>query len=213
MLNIATVQVGNYRGRGRDYVTALFNGCRKHLTVPARFVCFTDDADTIPEGVEPRILPKGIDGWYNKLLLFHPSAFDAGERVLYFDLDTIIVRTIDKLAGYDGPFAALRDVYHPEEIGSGVMAWEAGRCDHIFAAWKDAGCPTHPRGDQGVIAEHVEAVRLQDIFPNMLVSQKVECWGGRIPPDASVVFFHGEPKPDNCPHAWVHEAWDIKEKA
>ena len=28
------------------------------------------------------------------------------------------------------------------------------------------------------------------------------------PEGASIVYFHGQPKPDNCRSKWVREAWD-----
>lgn len=53
-------------------------------------------------------------------------------RVLYLDLDTIITGSLDDIAGYSGPFAALSvkemaNERRPAGLNSSVMSWEAGR--------------------------------------------------------------------------------------
>ena len=51
MVTIAAVNVGNYRGMGTRYVNALYRGCTRNLTIPFRFVCFTEVSR---EGTRPR---------------------------------------------------------------------------------------------------------------------------------------------------------------
>lgn len=208
-MKIATVSVGNYRRCGARYVNALYAGCNTHATRPIDFVCFTDDAAGLDKEIEPRILPSRFVGWWNKLALFHKSAFDPGERVVYFDLDTLVIGNIDPLLAYDGQFAALRDFYRPSGIGSGIMAWRAGDYGRIYDEWAFAGHPSHRLGDQGVIEAAVpEAVRLQDVFPGLITSFKTDCAFGYAPAGAALICFHGEPKPDNCAAAWVRKEWD-----
>lgn len=53
-------------------------------------------------------------------------------RVLYLDLDTVITGSLDDLAGYSGPFAALSveemaNERRPTGLNSSVMCWDAGR--------------------------------------------------------------------------------------
>ena len=141
-------------------------------------------------------IPAGIEGWWAKLCLFRPDTFPVGARVLFFDLDTLITGSLDDIAGYDGDFAALSDIYHPEHIGSGLMAWEVGKMDHIWERWDGCGRPQfHPRGDQGWIEACVSGCdRLQDKYPGQIVSFKKDCIEG-VPDDARVVAFHGLPRP------------------
>ena len=52
-------------------------------------------------------------------------------RVLYLDLDTIVAGSLDEIAGYSGPFAALSvegmaNERRPTGLNSSVMCWEAG---------------------------------------------------------------------------------------
>lgn len=238
MITIAAVNVGNYRGMGARYVNALFSGCARNLTVPFRFLCFTDDATGLhpkiaPVSVPQDTIPNGHDGVYYKLAMFRPGAFTQGDRVLFIDLDTVILSNIDDIASYRGPFAMLRDPCRQHALNSSVMAWEFQQhhCE-IWRKWMDAGYPPQRWGDQGWISDRIPAaVRLQDVFPTRIRSFNIEC--RRLPPHpptwpwlqirwrvlkyrlfsvpypqgASVVYFHGEPKPDNCHIAWVQQAW------
>lgn len=212
MLNVACVNWRNYAGRGMDYVTALRNGVQKHLKgVEYRFVCLTDRPQDLPWGMPQVRLPDNVDAWWNKLALFHPASFIAGQRVLFFDLDTVLVGDIGPLAGYQGPFAALTNPVMQDNIGSGVMAWEAGTANDIWQQWDRLGRPSHhPGGDQTWIeVMRPGADRLQEMFPGQLVSFKMDCMDG-IPPSARVVYFHGPPRPHEC-GGWVADHWTPNE--
>jgi hypothetical protein len=189
MLNVVCVNQNNYLGRGDEYVSKLRDGIERNLTAHHRF--------HIIENVD------GAEGWWAKLAMFQPGRFRG--RCLYFDLDTIIVGSLDDLAGYDGDFAGISDFYHPDLLQSGVMAWEACKADHIWTKWHDAGRPQfHPRGDGGWIGTMMpNAERLQDKFPGQLVSFKAHCSRG-IPPNARAVCFHGLPRPHQIADLMAH---------
>lgn len=211
MLSVACVNWQNYAGRGIDYVVALRDGVRRWLTgVEHRFVCLTDRPGDLPWGMCGIRLPPGLHGWWNKIALFRPAPEMASGRVLYFDLDTVIARDISPLGKYAGPFAALADPADGKHIGSGVMAWEAGTCVDIWQRWNEAGSPMfHPRGDQSWIeAMRPAARRLQDEFPGMFASYKLDCRDGK-PEAASVVYFHGKPRPHEVQDNWVKASWSV----
>ena len=211
-ITIAAVQVGNYEGRGAEYVAKLFASVEKRLPAgtPVRFVCFTDDPGSLPDYVEARPVEPGLKGWWAKLAMFREGAFDPGTRVLYFDLDTLVVGSLADLVKYRGRFTILRDVYRPHGMQSSVMAWEAGTCDHIWSTWDAAGRPMIPGGDQSWIEVTMPQVDFwQELFPGRFVSFKKDCLPiGRFVPDASVIVFHGRPRPHECEEAWVRDAWD-----
>lgn len=211
-LNIVAVQVGNYCDRGAEYVEKLFAGIDRHMPdIPYRCVCLTDDPSTLPKWVIPKTVPTGLVGWWNKVALFQPGMFEPGERVLYFDLDTIIIGDLTDIASYAGRFAIMRDPYHPEHMGSSCMAWEAGTVDHIWTRWDQAGRPSfHPGGDQTwVEAMQPKADYWQDMFPGQVVSFKRDCWlQGRIPDNARMVVFHGKPRPHQCVAPYIKELWN-----
>lgn len=219
MLTVACVKWGKLYGP--EYVNTLFDMVRRNLPagLAGRFVCFTDDSAGLDEGIETRALPGGLHGWWNKLYLFAPEAFQRGERVLYFDLDTAITGPLDAIAAYKGPFAILRDAYRKDGLQSSVMAWEAGNWTQEFwRIWNFWERPTPEGGDQAWIEQisagmpkgfdQMRTDIWQQLFPGHLRSYKVEC-RTTIPKGTSVVFFHGHPRPHEVISGWVPEVWKI----
>lgn len=213
MLNIVCVRAGS--AFDPAYVRILFDSIRRNLAdgFEGKFICFTDQPDELDKGIEVRPLAADLPGWWSKLALHKSGVFPDGERVLYFDLACVITGRLDELAAYNGPFAVLQDVYRPDGIQSGVMAWEAGTTTDVWESYSAAGCPlefeiNHTLGDQAWL-EHVRLdslVRLQDIFPGIAVSYKLI---DGPPQTASVVCFHGLPKPIDLRSGWVPEVWKV----
>ena len=189
MLNIIMVNAWNYLGRGQDYVDRLKSGVTRNLTVPHTFHVITE-AD----------IPEGVEGWWCKLVLFQPGRFKG--RCLFFDLDTVIVGSLDDIAGYKGDFAQLSDLYYPERGASGVLAWDADKAAPIWTIWERAGRPQfHQYGDGGWIDSILpDCDRLQNLYPDQIVSFKAHCKNG-VPEGARVVAFHGQPRP--------HQMYDL----
>lgn len=203
MLTIAAVQIGNYCGLGKEYVAQLFNGVKRNLQGEYRFACMTDDPSTLPDGVTLLPPTTGLQGWWNKVALFKPGTFPDGDRVLYFDLDQVIIGDIGGFAKYRGRFAAVWDFYQPY-MNSSVMSWQAGTLAHIWECWDQAGRPqTHPGGDQRWIAAMERAEFWQTFLPGQIASFKAYCKPlGGIPSDIRVLSFHGKPRPHEADDAF-----------
>lgn len=180
VINLCCVNSRDYLGRGDEYVRRLWEGVDRHLSIPYSFHVLTEHDAPGP-------------GWWAKLSLFEPGRFKG--RCLYFDLDTLIVGSLDDVASYSGTFAGLSDFYHPRHFASGVMAWDVDQ-NGIWDAWVKQNYPMeHRMGDGGFIGEQVPgADRLQTLFPGQFVSYKAHCRKG-IPAEARVVCFHGLPRP------------------
>lgn len=210
MLNVVCVNAGNYEGRGVQYVRALNDMVRRNLPAgyPGRFIVFTDDREDYGPEIERRDLPcPFLTGWWHKLSLFKPGVFEPGERVLFLDLDTLITGRLDPIADYAGEFAILRDVYRPTGLQSSVMAWSVSPRSHaIWEMWLEAGSPQTPGGDQTWIEQAIGPHDIwQDILPDAFVSYKVT--SGEPPAKASVVIFHGHPRPHEVREGWVPMVW------
>jgi hypothetical protein len=196
-----------------EYVERLFAGVRAFMPAdtPFRFVCYTDDARGLPEGVEARPLPEGAPGWWGKLALFASGEFLPGQRVVYLDLDVVVVGPLDWLAKYAGDFAACADWLRPGRLNSSVMAWRGGWGRHIWDSWVAAGRPTKlvPSDQEWIERVAPRWTRLQQLVPGRreAVSYRHDCAVGLPPRDASVVCFHGQPKPHMCSDEWVRMAW------
>ncbi len=201
MITVACVKARpNY---GHDYVRRLQRMVSENLHITHRFVCLTDNDAGLT--CRTKRIPAGIGGWWAKLALHKRGMFDG--KVIYFDLDTLILDDITFLAGYEGDFALLRDFYRPEGYGSGVMLWNRPH-PQLWEDWLHEGRPLHPLGDQGWMEQRIEnADRLQDLYPGKFVSYKAHCARG-VPDGAAVCCFHGHPKQhDFQDNHWVTRAW------
>jgi hypothetical protein len=200
------------------YVNILFDSVRRNLVdgFEGVFTCFTDQPDKLDDGIQVSPLPADLPGWWGKLSLHKDGVFPKGSRVLYLDLACVITGRLDELAAYQGPFAILRDFYRPNGLQSAVMAWEAGTSTDIWDGYLKGGCDLEFElhdtwGDQAFI-ESVRldaAVRLQDEFPGLFASYKVDRLYKNPPATASVVVFHGKPKPEEISIGWVPEVWKV----
>jgi len=191
---VTCVKVG--RLYGPDYVNRLASMVARHTTRPARFLCLTDD----PTGLECESVPIDTDlpGWWAKLILFKPHPRLIGERTVFLDLDTIIVGTMDFLLDYAGDFAILRDFYRHDGWGSAIMSIAPGFGQQVWSGF-DRKRMAHHAGDQGWIREQVDFADLwQDVAPGKIVSYKVDVQPHGVN-GASVVCFHGVPKPHELP--------------
>ena len=113
-----------------DYVNRLCASARRRMPkhISASFVCFTEDPDGIDDYVETRTLPEGFPLWWGKAYLFSEDAGLDGQRVLFLDLDQVIVGPLDALVAYQGPLALLHTDTIACELASGgynssVISW------------------------------------------------------------------------------------------
>lgn len=213
MLNIVMVQTSDYQGRGAEYATRLASQVRANLTkTPHRIYCVTDDAANHYPRIRCKPADPKLPGWWQKIRLFKPGMWPDGDRMLFLDLDTVVVRPIDFLADYTGDFATLHDFWRPEGLGPAVMLWRSGWGADLWQEFVAEGMPTtDPRGDQGWLENRDQGrIRktvniLQNMYPGRFVSYKSECVAG-IPPRAHVVCFHGKPRPHEV-NGWVKPYW------
>ena len=100
------------------WVLALLRGLRASLT-DFDLVCLSDVRFRIL-GVERVALRYSWRGWWSKVELFRPGLFD--RPVLYLDLDSLPIGSLEEIASYRGSLAALSDFYEPKKLASGVLA-------------------------------------------------------------------------------------------
>lgn len=211
-LKIVCVNVGNYEGRGAEYVNKLHNAVGRNLPddLKYEFIVFTDDPTGYDPGIHTREIPVKLEGWWNKLYLFKDGVFALGDRIVYFDLDTVITGPLDSIVAYDGMFAILRDFYRHNGLQSSVMLWRnGGPTDRFWNEWCECGAPKIEGGDQAWIEKFKwkEIDILQDLFPNDFISYKIHC-NSTLLHKPKVVIFHGNPRPHEA-GGWVDEVWKI----
>ena len=187
MLTVVCVNVENYLGRGQEYVDKLRAMVGRNLSQPFRFECIT-------ESDKP--------GWWAKCDLFEPGRFSG--RVMAFDLDTVIVGSLDKLAGIKGTIN-LADWGLPKlPYGNAVMVWDAGEHEEVWTRYTP-DIPKRLRGD----ADWMFELGGWPALPKGVnVSYRYHAKAGP-PVGAVTVSFHGKPKCHEVLTGWVPKLWRV----
>lgn len=186
-----------------------------------RFACLSD------VDVPCERIPHKHDwpGWWPKMELFRPGVVTG--PTLFLDLDTIITGSLEWVKSIPYDFAMLRnlscpmipecDAKYPGMVGGGVMWFKEKAPHHVYE--KFAKSPWHWMryhkekrefayvGDQAFIYEAMN--RKIDFITDVtkaIVSYKYHCVK-ELPKDASVVCFHGEPRPTEVKTEWMERAW------
>lgn len=111
-LNILCMKWGTLYGP--EYVNNLAAGVRKHLSRPHRFICFTDSAEGLDDGIEVRPIPElGLPAGHNdkrwrKLSVFRRDLGLEG-TALFLDLDLVVVDDLGPFFTQPGKFLIVRD--------------------------------------------------------------------------------------------------------
>jgi hypothetical protein len=185
MITVACVNVQNYEGRGEEYVAKMQSMVARHLKQPHRFEC---------------IRTSDKPGWWAKIDLFQPGRFSG--RVVYFDLDTVIVGSLDALVQHKGT-VHLTDWGWPKNMyGNAIMVWDAGEHEEIYTRYTPA-VAKRLRGDNDWMFE----LGGWDRLPKGLnVSYRYE--SKAAPPAGAVtVSMHGRPKCHEITWGWVPQHW------
>jgi hypothetical protein len=103
------------------FVNRLYNGVRRNLSPPFRFLCLTDNPAGLAEGVETHPIPdlpidaaffdksRHGEGW-RKLVVFGPDIAGLGGPVLFLDIDVVVTGDLDRLFAFEpGRFCIIRD--------------------------------------------------------------------------------------------------------
>ena len=223
MINVCCVYYGSkYKP---EYVQNLYNMVERNLTVPYEFYCFTDHVnlfDQVYGKIHYKPLPRyDMQGWWNKLQLFHPESGLKGVN-LYFDLDVIILKNINCFANWqdDNTFGITNDFTGEEGFNSSIMKWNNINTSTIIWEnyFKDRPKWRKVNGDQDVITDLIKNQPILKPFPNeWTFSYK---WYSRTKPrfhktewtfeqdlDAKVAVFHGKPDPHESNQEWVKKHW------
>lgn len=198
-----------------EYVTRLEAMVARWMDRTYRFVCLTDRPHKLPKGVEPAIVtpPGGAWAWWTKVQLFNPDLPISG-RVLYLDLDTLIVAPLAPILDYAAPFALVPHAGKFNGFGDGrqvvkrfnssVMVWNAGEQTPLYRTWTpDVADRLH--GDQDWIGEQAPGAAAMPIewFP------RLSELGGSPPPSTAKVVLVKTPKNLEAARrwAWFRAAW------
>jgi len=196
---------------GGDFIPAHVQALRRNLerclTTPFEFHILSDII--VPDRFHHE-LKHNWPGWWSKLELFRPGLFNDDDRVIYMDLDTVLVGNVDWLFDFKGPFVTLRG-FRRDRWASGLMAWQGQPPSLPYMEFKKEPIAVNG-GDQRFLMDVLKGKTphsyWQDQFPGRIVSYKrhVLLTEGNQPPENSVVCFHGKPRPWDAGEQWVQEA-------
>lgn len=183
----------------------------KNVTVPYTFYCLTNTNSPTVFKLLP--LLSNYRGWWSKIELFKPNLVKE-HRIVYFDLDTVIVSNIDDLLLQDHDFIGLKpfnlrrsliDGY----IASGIMSWRNdGTFNYIFNKFKYLYDSRKYAGDQDYISYMLQKREIIPMYWQSLVdgiySYKRHLKGkvGSVKFNPRVVCFHGLPRPHQVNVNW-----------
>jgi len=213
MLTVACVLVRGHVAFTPEYVRRLHSMALRRIGRAFEFVCLTDQPEAMPRGVRAiKIkLPPGLKGWWAKIELFRPGRF--GGRVLYLDLDTLLIDALDEIIDYPADFAlapcgapafkAPDGLATVKRFNSSCMVWDWDVPLDVYRKWTPA-VAARLWGDQDWIGELCADARTMpaDWFPRLSTQR------ARWPADSKVVLCK---RPKNADAAlmwdWFDEAW------
>jgi hypothetical protein len=206
---------------GAEDVNTLYRMVQRHLSLPHRFVCFTDDPTGLLPGIEhfplpevsvPRWLHERGEAWLKLGTFVNPLA-DLSGTALFLDLDIVIVDRIDGFFEYPGEFCIIHNWTHPHRIvgNSSVYRFEVNGLDWVLQRYHSdpEGAKREYRTEQAFLSHQLaDAGRKLTYWPEgWCVSFKKHCLPPRLlapffvarkPKGARIVVFHGHPKPDEA---------------
>lgn len=181
-----------------SWAEKLYRGFKRNLTIPFRFVVFTDRERTFSRPIEQMPITRRP---------IHYGAcvepFVLNEPMIFVGLDTVIVGNCDKFARWclqhPGKLALPKHPYEDWSI-NGVVLW-GGSNPAIFHEW--AG-----QNDMDWMRSFPHA-QIDDLWRDRIVSYKARVAKQKsLPQAARIVYFHGPPKPHELMHLdWIRECW------
>lgn len=207
---------------GAEYVNRLYKMVEQNMTLPHRFVCFTDNADGINPEIEIRPLPELNDeglpekAW-KKLGLFTDKLSDLEGQALFLDLDIVIMKNIDELFSVPGEFLIIKDWDFKNDIigNSSVFRFEVNKhkdiIDNFYKEGKDIR--KRYRNEQAFLSYQMKAKGILAYWDkDWCISFKRSCLQKfplnyfkvpKEPQNCKILVFHGRPNPEQAYHGFI----------
>lgn len=206
-----------------DEVNRLYRALARVQTSPFTLICVTDS----PDGIVPevRVLPipdlpvignQVMNRGWRKLTLFaHELRPLVTGPTVYLDLDVVLLQPLDAFFHYDPAFAVIKDYKHLRYRN----AWTGNTSTFFYDASRDYGVyerllavgdevRRRYRNEQEFLCDVMRHQGLLTYWPDKwCASYKYDCvplWPASLwktpqpPPEAKVLVFHGNPKPEEA---------------
>lgn len=200
-----------------EHVNILASMVRRHYSKPHRFICVTDDAEGIDEGIG--IVPLWDDcadlqsphggnnpSCYRRLKLYSAEAEQMfGPRIVSLDLDCVITGDLEPLWDRPEEFVVWGQTNPANPYNGSMQLLTAGSRRKV---WEDFDPLRSPRkalsagyfgSDQAWLCYCLGPNEARWTQADGVYSYRLDCKpkGGALPSNARIVFFHGQIDPDH----------------
>ena len=210
-----------------EYVQKLYNMVTRNTNLHINFFVFTAHVKMekmIDGNINVSQFPEhDLEGWWNKLQLFHPKVSLPGDT-LYMDLDVVITDNIDCFftCKPEADFVGMND-FNPStaQWNSSIMKFKNDKLDDKIWRKFIVNRPDFLRrfaGDQNLISDFIKETPGGDSYPDSW-TQSYKWYdrkGNRYAKsdmtyehdgESLVTVFHGQPNPHESDQEWVKKAW------
>ena len=216
----------------REHVARMQSMLSRHLTIPYRIVCITDQPHDLPSGVVAAPMPK-IGSWdykcIRRLWILSPKAATLGDRLFQLDLDMVITGSIDAIATRQEPFVVWKSdscVRHGYGYNPSVMLLTPGAKAGVWNTYaenprrvirdaENAGWWARTNSDQGVMSHLLQGhefpvwTREDGIAAYRVIAGKHGQRGATLQDGVRLVSFHG-PRDPSDPELHVKSPWILE---
>jgi len=218
------------------YVERLYNMLTHHIPQGIRFHVYTEHDRSVPPHMIKHCLQEwdGIAGpkrsWWYKLQLFNPEHHHG--NLLYLDLDVVILNNLDWVTSAPtNYFWTIRDFRYLQKpihktMNSSLMWFNVDRYSWIWQDFANSDVSKTIRqypGDQDYLQATIPSEQVR-----MFADNKLQSWrwqvadggynfktrqplepgsGAKISPNASIIVFHGYPKPHQVTDPVIANFW------
>jgi hypothetical protein len=206
---------------GPEYVNKLYGMVSRNVSQSFRFICFTESAEGLRDDVEVQPLPEFSEPpWeyarycsaWRKLALFQSGLVNLQGRVLFLDLDLLILSSLDEMLARPEPFLMIENWYQPEQRKgqASVMLFDAGYPEFLLARYLED--PFKVLNEYQTEQEYISSCLPADeviFFPEswcksfkkhvmLRLGQRLAGRKYTVPADAKILVFHGRPNPPDA---------------
>jgi hypothetical protein len=209
-------------GMGTAYIKKLVAGVKLHIPddIDYRIILFTDNMDVQISGVETRALDIPNFRWNLKKMFMYSKKANLRKHVLCLDLDCIIVGDLSPvirqvLALNRKLLVTCIGAYRKKRLGGSVIGFRTCR-ELNKLLWEPllgerrASLEGITKGSERRYLQRQLAPKQVGMWerylPGQVLSYKRDCKNG-LPHGASIVRFHGSPRPHQVNDDWVKENW------
>lgn len=209
-----------------DHVNRLASMLRRHVTVPYKFICITDNPSGIDESVITYPLwddNRDMGGCYVRLKMFSkdPEIRQlVGDRFVWIDLDCVILDNMDEILKTKHEFCAWGDTHPRTPYNGSLVMLETGKRPQV---WED-----FQRHESQILGRRVGFVGTDQAWIAYRLGSREFRWTSRDgiysfrihiekmkkidpPTNAKIIMFHGRHDPSHPylqnKYPWIRENW------